>query len=194
MLTMLRAHALRACLLLFVFAPVTARADWSAVDVDGEQVRIYRDDFGRPHIFARTNRGLFTAYGYAVAEDRLWQLELNRRAARGKLAEIFGPDLVATDRLIRTVGYTDGELDEQVTMLSPADRLAFEAYVAGINRYLQSISADPVARLPFEFFALGGATPLIPEPWTVRHAAAVAAFVIRRFSDSGGRELTDLPE
>ena len=45
---------------------------FTTLDVSGEQVRIYRDEFGVPHIFAETNRGLFEAYGYTVAEDRLW--------------------------------------------------------------------------------------------------------------------------
>ena len=66
--------------------PSTAHAapeGFTTLDVNGELVTIYRDDFGTPHIFAETNRGLFEAYGYAVAQDRLWQLELNRRAARG---------------------------------------------------------------------------------------------------------------
>ena len=185
---MLRALALIACLPLLAFVPGVAHATaaWSTIDVDGEQVRVFRDDFGRPHIFAKTNRGLFTAYGFAVAEDRLWQLELNRRASRGRLAEIFGPSFVATDTLLRTVGYTDAELDAQLAALSASDRVAFESYVAGINRYLAGIGADPVSRLPFEFFALGG---VAPAPWTARDAAGVAAFIISRFSDSGGHEL-----
>jgi penicillin amidase len=153
-------------------------------------VRVLRDEFGRPHIFAKTNRGLFTAYGHAVAEDRLWQLELNRRASRGRLAAIFGPNFVATDTLLRTVGYTDAELDAQLAALSDDDRHAFEWYADGINRYLAGIAADPIGRLPFEFFALGGGgAPLVPAPWSARDAAGVAAFIISRFSDSGGHEL-----
>src|SRR5262245_22166881 len=51
------------------------------LDVEGEPVSIHRDECGVPHIFAKTNKALFTGYGYAVAEDRLWQLELFRHAA-----------------------------------------------------------------------------------------------------------------
>ena len=57
--------------------------------VHGREVKTYRDGCGIPHIFADTNHGLFVGYGYAVARDRLWQLELNRRSARGRLSEIF---------------------------------------------------------------------------------------------------------
>jgi penicillin amidase len=185
---MLRAFVLTASLPLLCLLPhpAQAAAGWSSLDVAGEEVRIFRDEFGRPRIFAKTNRGLFTAYGYAVAEDRLWQLELNRRASRCRLAEIFGAGFVATDTLLRTVGYTDAELDAQLDALAAPDRLAFDAYAAGINRYVAAIGADPIGRLPFEFWALGGT---VPAAWTARDAAGVAAFIISRFSDSGGREL-----
>src|SRR5262249_57448606 len=59
------------------------------LDVEGKLATIERDDFGVPHIFAPTNRSLFVAYGYAVAQDRLWQLELNRRAPPRGLAELL---------------------------------------------------------------------------------------------------------
>jgi penicillin G amidase len=61
---------------------------WSQLNANGDQVRIYRDEYGVPHIFADTSRALYEAYGYMVAEDRLWQLEVNRRSGRGRLAEI----------------------------------------------------------------------------------------------------------
>jgi len=189
---MSKAVALVVGLALYTFLSGGARAaeTWASLQVGPDQVRVFRDDFGRPHIFAKTNQGLFTAYGYAVAEDRLWQLELNRRASRGRLAAIFGPGFVGTDTLLRTVGYTDAELDAQLAALSDGDRHAFEWYADGINRYLAGIAADPVGRLPFEFFALGGGgAPLVPEPWSARDAAGVAAFIISRFSDSGGHEL-----
>ena len=70
-------------------AAVAAPSGWTTLDVDGVKARIYRDEWGIPHVFAPTNRALFEAYGYTVAEDRLWQLELDRRAARGTLAEVM---------------------------------------------------------------------------------------------------------
>ena len=191
---MLRLLALHLCLFLFVFAPAaTQAAGWSTLDVAGkkghiEKVRIYRDDFGRPHIFAKTNHGLFTAYGYALAEDRLWQLEVNRRAARGRLAEIFGPGMpVLSDQFVRTTGYTDAELDAQFAALDDADRAIYDAYVAGINRFLAFAAVNPPARLPFEFLALG----YFPEPFTTRDLAAFAAFMTRRFGEIGGNELAN---
>src|SRR5689334_4535183 len=99
---------------------------FTTLDVNGEQVSIYRDEFGVPHIFAETNRGLFEGYGYAIAHDRLWQLELFRHAAQGRLAELLGKATVPTnlqigqstaldaDTDIRTRYYTEAELQEQV--------------------------------------------------------------------------------
>jgi acyl-homoserine lactone acylase PvdQ len=79
--------------------------------VDGDAVEIFRDDFGVPHISAETDHGLFVGFGYAVAQDRLWQLEANRRAARGLLAEILESDFLPADIAARTVGYTEDELN-----------------------------------------------------------------------------------
>jgi penicillin amidase len=187
MTTVLRTYALRACVVLLALATPAAWAGWTLMDVSGEKVEVFRDDFGRPHIFAATNRGLFTAYGYAVAEDRLWQLELNRRVARGRLAEIFGPGFpVLSDSFVRTTGYTDAELDAQFAALDPADQAAYRAYIDGINRYLAFAAENPSARLPFEFLALG---LLAPEPWTTRDTGAFAAFMARRFGEIGGTEL-----
>jgi hypothetical protein len=88
-------------LVLSTFITATAtNTGFTTLNVNGEAVQVYRDDFGIPHIFAETNRGLFEAYGYTVAQDRLWQLELNRRAARGRLAEIFGPSTVPRELLV----------------------------------------------------------------------------------------------
>src|SRR5215204_1856359 len=169
-----------------------AEAGFTTLDVNGEAVRIYRDDFGTPHIFAETNRGLFEAYGYAVAGDRLWQLELNRRAARGRLAEVFGPgpgnSFVNADRAARTTGYTDAELDAQFATLTAEEQGIFDAYLGGINRYIGEAALAPLSKLPYEFHALN----FFPQPWTRRDSVAFGAFMVRRFGEIGGRELTNL--
>jgi penicillin amidase len=143
---------------------------WSQLDVNGDRVRIYRDEYGVPHIFAETSRGLYEAYGYVVAEDRLWQLEVNRRAGRGRLAEILGAGSLMADRTVRTLGYTDAELDEQFAQLPAADQERFESYVRGINRYVDEVVVpDPPNKLPFEFHHLGIGVPV---PWTAMDASA----------------------
>ena len=177
--------------IVFLSASKTATANhagFTTLNVNGEAVKIYRDDFGTPHIFAETNRGLFEAYGYTVAQDRLWQLELNRRAARGRLAEILGPSTVNADRAARVVGYTDAELDAQFATLTSEEQEIFDAYLNGINRYIAEIALSPLTKLPFEFHALG----FFPQPWTRRDSAAFGVFMVRRFGEIGGRELTNL--
>lgn len=181
------ARALVAAAIFLCCAPATPARDnagFTTLDVSGEAVKIYRDEFGVPHIFARTNRGLFEAYGYTVAQDRLWQLELNRRAARGRLAEIFGPPALNSDLFVRTTGYTDAELDAQFASLTEEEREIFNAYAGGINRYLSEVVAADPAKLPFEFYALG----FTPAPWTARDSVAFGVFMVRRFGEIGGRE------
>lgn len=176
---------------ILLTASITATATntgFTTLNVNGEAVKIYRDDFGIPHIFAETNRGLFEAYGYAVAQDRLWQLELNRRAARGRLAEILGPSTVNADRAARITGYTDAELDAQFATLTAEEQEIFDAYLGGINRYVSEVALAPLTKLPFEFHALN----FFPQPWTRRDSVAFGAFMVRRFGEIGGRELTNL--
>jgi penicillin amidase len=163
-----------------------AMAGWSQLDVSGDQVRIYRDEYGVPHIFAETPRGLYEAYGYVVAEDRLWQLEVNRRSGRGRLAEIFGAGSVMADRTVRTLGYTDVELDEQFAQLPEADRERFESYVRGINRYVDEVIVpDPLNKLPFEFHHLGIG---VPDAWTAIDAFAFGVREMRGFLERGDGE------
>src|SRR5215213_92693 len=156
----------------------------TTLDISGERARIYRDQFGVPHIFAETNNALFSAYGYAVAQDRLWQLEMNRRASQGRLAEVFGKQPLSGDFLgvpdsgtltadvadqnARTVGYTDEEIDQQFAKLTLEERQIYVAFVGGINRYITDVvAADPGQNLPYEFHCVGLG---IPQPWVTRDA------------------------
>ncbi|MGH2348493.1 MAG: penicillin acylase family protein, partial [bacterium] len=68
------------------------------------EVEVIRDRWGVPHIFAANVHDLVFAQGYVHAQDRLWQMELNRRAASGRLSEISGPSTLETDRFLRTIG------------------------------------------------------------------------------------------
>lgn len=169
---------------------------WSRLTVDKERVRIFRDAFGVPHVFASSDRGLFTGFGYVVAEDRLWQLELNRRAARGTLAEVLGPGSVNADTVRRTEGYTEAELEAQFAGLSWRERRRWTAYVEGINRYLaEVVAADPAGKLPYEFHKLGTdlglGQPFMPAAFTTTDAVSITASLLRRFADPGGTEITN---
>src|SRR5215210_8787282 len=106
-------------LLIIAIAPATftqqkaerkSKMTRQTLTVDGEEVTIMRDDYGVPHIFARTARGVHFGGGFAVAQDRLYQMERYRHDARGQMAEIEGPAALARDQQVRTIGYTEDEL------------------------------------------------------------------------------------
>ena len=110
------------------------------------QVRVKRDRHGVPHIYAGSNADLFRGLGYVHAQDRLWQMELNRRTGHGQLAEIFGPVALSSDRFIRTLGF--GRIvRREVELLDPETRMIAEAYVSGINSFIEANAS----RLPLEF-------------------------------------------
>src|SRR5438552_13422590 len=69
-----------------------------------EAVEVIYDRYGVPHIYAENEDDLFFAQGYVHAQDRLWQMELNRRTGSGRLAEIFGEIAIETDRFCRRLG------------------------------------------------------------------------------------------
>jgi penicillin G amidase len=127
-----------------------------------DAVVIERDRQGVPHIRARSDHDAFFAMGYVHAQDRMWQLELQRRIAQGRLSEVFGKDSVDQDIWFRTLGlYRSAE--SAWWALSPEARASLTAYADGVNAWL---AGQPV--LPLEFTLLG----IRPEPWTVRDSLA----------------------
>lgn len=126
-------------------------------------VDIYRDSVGVPHIYADSIRDLYLTLGYIHAQDRLWQMELYRRLAKGRLAEIAGRKAIDADIFFRTIG-----LPKMTKVLArnlpPQYRELLEAYVAGINLFLMRGDED----LPLEFRTLS----LAPEPWKIEDIMA----------------------
>jgi penicillin amidase len=122
-------------------------------------IEIVRDAEGIPHVFAKSERDGWFALGYLHAQDRLWQMEVQRRVAQGRIAEVFGEIAYDTDRLMRTLGFAP--LSRRILERLDADtRASLEAYASGVNAYL---AAEPV--LPIEFQALR----VRPEPWKPEH-------------------------
>jgi len=122
---------------------------------------------------------VFEAMGYEVAKDRLWQGETFRRAARGRLAEIFGAAYVSQDTLVRTTGYSDQELADGFAALGPEEKDVINGYVAGFNRRIAEIRNDPTL-LPFEFSAVG-ITAAMLEDWSYKDVLAWAVLMMRNF-------------
>lgn len=150
-----------------------------AVSGLAHEVQIARDAHGVPRIQATTDRDAYFAIGYLHAQDRMWQLEVQRRIARGRLSEIFGKDSVDADIWFRTLGL-DQAAHASWPKLSPQAQASLQAYADGINQWLAS---DPV--LPPEFILLG----IRPEPWTVYDSLAwVKVFAL----DLGGNHQREI--
>ena len=122
-------------------------------------VRVSRDKWGIPHISAESDTDLFFAQGFVAAQDRLWQMEIWRRSAEGRLAEIYGKDSVPRDRMARLLKYRGPIDDREFAPYHPDARRLMEAYVKGVNAFI----AHSAVKLPVEFELTG----IVPEPWTV---------------------------
>jgi penicillin amidase len=130
-------------------------------------VRIVRDTTGTAHVHAETARDLFVGYGFALAQDRLWQIDYYRRRALGRLAEVLGPDAVASDRRNRLLEF--GLLaDREIAALSAEEAEALDGFAAGINAWIDQLGASG-ERLPIEFEILEYA----PERWSPRDSVAL---------------------
>ena len=112
-------------LLVTATAPVAARSPQAAARVTAtqESVEIRRDHYGMPHVYAKTTFGLFHGYGYVVAQDRLFQMEMARRSTQGRVAEVLGPKFVAFDKGIRA-NYWPQSIHDQIAAL-PRLRVLF---------------------------------------------------------------------
>lgn len=122
------------------------------------EVEVRRDEWGVPHVFAQNIDDLFFAQGFVVAQDRLWQMEIWRRTAEGRLSELIGPAGLKHDRLWRLMRFRGPIDDAEWASYHPEGRRIFTAYANGVNAFI----AAARDRLPVEFVLTGVA----PEPWT----------------------------
>jgi penicillin amidase len=120
----------------------------------GGKVTIKRDAYGVPHVYANDVRGLFHGFGYAVAEDRLFQMEMARRAVLGTVSEVMGPAYVALDKGSRA-GFTPASIRAQMARLSPDDKAIFDGYAAGFNARVNEVLAAEATLLPKQFSDAG---------------------------------------
>ncbi len=136
-------------------------------------VEVRWDERGVPHLRAANETDLYRALGFLHAQDRLFQMEMVRRLARGELAEILGPKLVDTDRLFRTLGLRASAQArvQQMDRTSPAWQ-ALMAYLDGINEYQET------RPLPLEFDLLR----ITPHPFTPEDTLAVSGYMAYSFA------------
>jgi penicillin G amidase len=143
-----------------------------SVSVSGvsSKVRVIRDEHGVPTIEAGSLEDLFFAQGYVTAQDRLWQMDVMRRAAAGELSEIIGPDTLEMDRGQRILGLRVAA-EAGLKNISARDRGYFDAYARGVNAFLESHRN----RLSLEFRIL----KYQPQPWTVTDSLLVGARMVQ---------------
>ena len=114
------------------------------------EARVYRDRWGVPHIFAANKNDAARALGYIHASERLFQMEMQRRAGQGRLSEMAGPGMLGTDKYIRTLGlYRLSQ--SSFAALSPEAQSHLQAYADGVNAWL----ATHESCLPPEFLLMG---------------------------------------
>jgi penicillin amidase len=116
----------------------------------GSDVTVFRDDRGIPHIYAANEYDLYFSTGYIMAQERLWQMDLIRRATTGRLSEIFGESMVQTDLFLRSLDMTA----KSKMILNGADSAIIEcmkAYTDGVNANISSEGKN--SRLNSEFSA-----------------------------------------
>ena len=175
-------------------ATAQTAADAQTLRVAGLQkpVTVRRDERSIPYIEAANDHDLYFAQGYVTASDRLWQMDLLRRTARGELAEIFGKVVLEEDKRRRTYGFA--RLSEQIAAIMPNDegRMSAEAYAAGINAY---IAACDEKTLPIEFRILR----YKPRNWTIADSVSISLLMAESLSTTWQVDMTraafsDLPK
>ena len=115
-----------------------------------DEVTIYFDEIGVPHINAKNQKDAYIALGYVHAQDRLWQMELIRRIAPGRLSEIFGKDLLETDVFFAGLGIEEAS-EKSIAKLDTSSEayLMSMAYLEGVNQYFNE------GKMPLEFDLVG---------------------------------------
>jgi penicillin amidase len=145
------------CVSLYVFIQTSAtdyNFDISSSDI-GSEVRIVFDDMAVPHIYADSETDAMYALGYVHASERLWQMDLLRRAGGGELSELLGPDMIENDRYLRTLGMRKAAIKDAVDFENtPSKKIksAALAYLSGLNKFISE------GKYPVEYKILG-ATP-----------------------------------
>ena len=175
--------------------PATAKLTGTGVSAD---VNVLYDSLGIPHIYASSDADAAFALGYAHARDRLFQMDFQRKVARGRLAEYVGTAATSTDVLIRTMftsrtAASNGSHHVEDLIadgLSPELRSVLERYRDGINTYIADVAGlRNGAILPPQYVGLA----LLPSdiaPWEIQDTIAFGRLVTFQLSDSSQQELT----
>ena len=161
--------------------------DYSAThEMDGldASVEIVRDNANVPHIFGESDADVFHALGVAHAQDRLWQMVMLRRTAKGRLSEVFGESTLHTDELMRRLdlsGHARASLEAQ----DDATRAALSAYARGVNAWIETVNEGALGRGAPEFFLFPGEVSL----WEPADSLALIKLMAFRLSGHMSEEV-----
>lgn len=144
------------------------------------EVTVDRDAWGVPHVKAKSLEDMAEAQGYVMAQDRLWQMDLLRRVARGQLSEILGPATLPVDRRFRTLRFGPAA-ERDAGLLAGDDRLAIEAYARGVNRFIETHQD----KLPLEFTLL----KYKPRLWKPTDSLVIAGYMYQTLTNTWEEEL-----
>ena len=144
------------------------------------EVTVERDTWGIAHVRAGSLADMTEAQGYVMAQDRLWQMDLLRRVARGQLSEILGPAALPLDKKFRLLRFAVAA-ERDVTLLDEESRTAMEAYTRGVNKFIEQHQN----KLPVEFTLL----KYKPEPWKPADSLVIAAYMYETLTESWEDEL-----
>lgn len=141
-------------LILLIFSLVSG-------PVSAAEVTIIRDEYGTPHVYAENTYGIYYGYGYSIAQDRLYQMDMAKRSTQGLVSEVLGADYVEFDISTRA-NYDPASIMSQLALLDEADRNIFEGYAAGMNAWIDEVTANPESLMPKQFID----NDFQPQHWT----------------------------
>ncbi len=139
----------------------------STLDAD---VKVTRDDMGVPHIEAQSDADLYRAQGYVQAQDRLFQMDLSRRQASGRLAEVVGEGALRTDKFFRTFSLRHAA-EQSWAGYDEESKQILQWFAEGVNAFIDEVKGTN--KLSFEFKLLG----YEPEPWTPIDSLTIGKFM-----------------
>ena len=139
------------------------------------ETTVYFDDYGIPHIYAKNETDAITALGYVHAKERLWQMELLRRIAPGKLSELFGEQMLETDKFFVNLGIEEHSIKtiEKINKNKASYKLA-TAYVNGINQFIEK------GKTPIEFQLIG----IKKEPFQLKDVYNILGYMSFSFAQA----------
>lgn len=164
----------------FVYRPLPQIDGELALPGLQKAVSVERDNWGVPHIRAASLDDLCEAQGYTMAQDRLWQMDLLRRVARGQLSEIVGADALPLDKEFRALRLA-AAAERDVTLLDPEARSTMEAYARGVNQFIKQHENN----LPLEFSLLH----YKPRPWQPADSLVIAGYMYWTLTNTWKAEL-----